>query len=351
MDAITETKTLRASGLIPEGLANKADRSDYYFRPDEWVSGLVSRVEDLLRAELNSSDALTSEIGRHMLFGYAKRLRPIFVMLSQHMISGETSQIAIDCAASSELVHCASLFHDDVIDNAKTRKGLKAANSIWGNRSAVIVGDQFFVLAYKLLTRHRDFRIIELFVDMCRLLAEGVMLEIRHTGDLELSEEQYLEIISKKTAMFFSYASLIGGYIGGADPELEAELAEFGLNFGLAFQVSDDLLDIFADPDATGKPRGSDIRSGIYTCPVIYALKESREFSERYQSILESGNLTASQIDEIAIELEAAGAKKYAQDMVQSFGEKALSHLDNLPSGPASDSLRDLLGKITNREF
>ncbi len=351
MDALPDTNTLRSNGLIPDRLGYKADRSDFYFRPDPWVEGMIARVEDLLQSEISSGDPLTREIGRHMLFGYAKRLRPIFVLLSQHMFIDETLPVTVDCAAAAELIHCASLFHDDVIDQATIRKGKQAANSIWGNKSAVIAGDQFFVLAFKLLTKDRDFRIIELFVDMCRSLAEGVMEEIRHTRDLDLTEERHLEIITGKTANFYRMAATIGGHLGGAKPEQEKDLAGFGLNFGLAFQLSDDLLDLFSDPDATGKHKGSDIRSDIYTCSIIYALGENAEFVERFVPILRRGDITSEEVDEIADVLRSNGAMQYAQGLVRHHGKIALDHLDRLPPGKANDAFRDLLGKITNRDF
>jgi len=351
MESSAQTDAIRWTGILPERLARKASRSDFYFRPDLWVAGLVTRVEKVLEEEVGSGDTLMRQIGRHMVFGHAKRLRPLFVLLAQNLFMEETSEVTIDCAAAAELIHCASLFHDDVIDGAELRKGRRAANAVWGNKSAVIMGDHFFVLAYNLVTKHRDLRLIQLYLDMCSSLAEGVMMEIKNLGNLDTTEETHFETIKRKTAVFFRASTVVGGHIGGAPPELEDHLAGFGLNFGLAFQLSDDLLDLFSDPEATGKPRGSDLRSGIYTIPVIHALAETADFAPRFRPILEDRDLSSEDIDRIADALRSNGAMEYARGLVQRHSEAALAHLDRLPQGRSNDTLRDLLLKIVSREY
>ena len=351
MSSIAQPEPISSTGILPERIVRKASRADFYFRPDPWVNGLVAKVEEVLERVIESDDSLMSEIARHMVFGHAKRLRPIFVLLGQHLFQDKTLDVAIDTAAAAELVHCATLFHDDVIDSAETRKGRPAANEIWGNKSAVIMGDHFLVLAYSLLTRNRDFRLIELFVELCRALAEGVMMEIRNTGDLDVTLESHFETITRKTAAFFHTAATVGGYLGGASPEQEKHLAAFGLNFGLAFQLSDDLLDLFADPVATGKPRGSDLRSGIYTAAIIHALAECPSFAKRFRPVLEKGDLASDDIDQIAGELKSNGIMEYVQGLVGSHGDKALAHLDMLPEGNINDTFRNLLHRITSRRF
>ncbi len=352
MNASAETSALRQDEIVPERLARKAARSDFYFRPDPWVSGLVESVEKCLRDVIDSGTPLIDEIGLHMLFGCAKRLRPIFVLLSQNLFRDEVLPSAIKCAAVAELIHCATLFHDDVIDEAGFRKGKQSANSLWGNKNAVIVGDHFFVLAYELLSKLRDFRMLEMYIDMCRSIARGVVMEIAQTGQIDTTEETHLDIIRQKTAIFFETSAVVGGYLGGAEPEQERHLAGFGLNFGFAFQLSDDLLDLFCDPDATGKPRGSDLKSGIYTTSVIHALREDERFADEFRPVLEKGEITQDGvIDKIAGALKSNGAMEYVIDLVKLHGEKAISHLDNLPPGKANDTFRDLLNKITSREY
>jgi len=338
-------------GLIPERLARKASRADYYFRPDPWVEQLVARVETLLAETIDSGSPVMDEIGRHMLFGYAKRLRPIFVLLAQHMFTEDTLDRTIKSAAVAELIHCASLFHDDVIDQASTRKGKTSANSVWGNRSAVIVGDHFVVLAYKMISELRDFRILELYNEMCRALAHGILLEISYTGDLDLSEEQHFDIIGGKTAVFFETAAVTGGYIGGATDEQEKELAGFGINFGLAFQLSDDLLDLFSDPDATGKPRGMDLRSGIYTMPVIQAIKTDPGFVSKYRLDDDSTKISTDTVGEIAHYMRSNGIFDFSKKQVDLHIEKSLHHLEKLPESHARDMFKDLLDRIANREY
>jgi len=351
MTASPHPKFSTSTGILPERIVRKASRTDFYFRPDPWVHELVGRVEEVLGRVVDTGDSLMSGIGRHMLFGHAKRLRPIFILLSQHFFRDETLDVTVNTAAAAEFIHCASLFHDDVIDNAETRKGRRAANAVWGNRTAVIMGDHFLVLAYSLLTRHKDFRLIEEFVELCRSLAEGVMMEIRNTGNPDITKAEYFETITSKTAIFFSTAARLGGYLGGASKDEEKHLTDFGLNFGLAFQLSDDLLDLFADPEATGKPRGSDLKSGIYTASIIRALSQDQDFSAKFRPILERGNLTGEEIDEIAGMLKSNGTMEYVRGLILRHGQKALNHLDKLPAGRVNDTFRDLLNRITTREF
>lgn len=352
MSASTQPEPGSSIGILPERIVRKASRTDFYFRPDPWVNVLVGQVEEVLERVVNESgDPLMSGIGRHMLFGHAKRLRPIFILLGQHFFRDETLDAAVNTAAAAEFIHCASLFHDDVIDDAETRKGKRAANAVWGNRSAVIMGDHFLVLAYTLLTQHRDFRLIEEFVELCRSLAEGVMLEIRNTGNLDVSEDDYFRTITLKTAIFFSTVARVGGYLGGASEEEEKEFSDFGLNFGLAFQLSDDLLDLFADPDATGKPRGSDLGSGIYTASIIHALRHDKDFAARFRPVLKKGNPTSDEIDEIAGMLKTNGTMEYVRGLIHTHGLLAIEHLERLPAGRVNDTFRDLLNRITTREF
>jgi octaprenyl-diphosphate synthase len=351
MTALPHHKSTSSTGILPERIVRKASRTDFYFRPDPWVHELVGQVEEVLGRAVDTGDSLMSSIGRHMVFGHAKRLRPIFILLSQHFFRDETLDAAVNTAAASEFIHCASLFHDDVIDNAETRKGRRAANAIWGNRTAVIMGDHFLVLAYTLLTKHQDFRLIEEFVELCRSLAEGVMMEIRNTGNPDITESEYFKTITSKTAIFFSTAARVGGYIGGASLDEEKHLSDFGLNFGLAFQLSDDLLDLFAAPDATGKPHGSDLRSGIYTASIIRALSVDPDFADKFRPVFERGNPTTDEINEIARMLKLNGTMDCVRDLILRHGHIAEQHLDQLPSGRVNDTFRDLLNRITTREF
>lgn len=351
MNVPAQPDSIRQAEIAPERLLNRSARSDFYFRPDPWIASMSDRVERLLEKLVESDIPVMDVIGRHMLFGYAKRLRPVFVLLSQRLFSDELMDKTVECGAVCELIHCATLFHDDVIDGARLRKGRQAANTIWGNKSAVIMGDDFFVLAFTLLAQMGDVRLVRIFVDTCKALAEGVMLEIKHTQNINVTEEIHIDIITRKTAKFFKTAMIVGGYLGDADRRIETHLAGFGLNFGLAFQMSDDLLDLFADPDATGKPRGTDITAGIYTIPIIHALNNDREFEKKFTDDVRSERLDKDLIDEISLMLRYNGSFEYALGLVHEYGEKALTHLDSLPDGLASDAFRMLIHKIMDRKF
>ncbi|MCX6646453.1 MAG: polyprenyl synthetase family protein [bacterium] len=342
---------MESKDTVPNRSLKEEEKSQYYFTHDSLVGEMLQHVENLLSETVRSDNPMMDSIGRHMLFGYAKRLRPIFILLSQKLFVDELLPGTIDCAAAAELIHSASLFHDDVIDGSGTRKGKKSANSVWGNKSAVIMGDHFFVLAYTLISRQKDIRIIDFFVDLCRNLSEGLMQEITYTGDLQVSERTHLEIIKLKTASFFQFAMRIGGYLAGAESTYREKLEGFGLNFGLAFQLSDDLLDLFADPGATGKPRGSDIRGRIYTIPVIHALASNTKFTEKYLPVLEQGDISTGAIDEISNFLKSNGSLIYAQSLVKKHADIAYGYLEQLPDCQAALSFRSMLDNIVSREF
>ena len=350
MDAVQKTDLSNSFEIASDRMSHRGSRSDFYFRPEPWIEELVTRVENKLQLVARSDIHLLDVIGQYMLFGYAKRLRPLFVLLGQLMFSDKVTDSAVDCAAAAELIHCASLFHDDVIDEAGTRKGRRAANAVWGNKSAVIMGDHFFVLAYSLLAASRDLRLIDIFVETCRALAEGVTLEIKHTNDLEITEETHLDIITRKTATFFANAALTGGYLAGASDREQDKLHEMGMNFGLAFQLSDDLLDLCADPAATGKPRGMDLSSGMYTTSIIHGLKIDSKFSRALSASISKGKLRENQVEEIADMLRANGSLNYTGRLVAKYCDKAMGCLDELPQGKANGAFHGLIRIIRDRE-
>jgi geranylgeranyl pyrophosphate synthase len=350
MDASRKT----VAGRIFEVIDSKASSSapgELYFRPDPWIAELVSRVEDKLESVTRSDNHLMDVIGRHMLFGYAKRLRPLFLMLGQLLFNENILEQTMNCAAASELIHCASLFHDDVIDGAAVRKGRRAANAVWGNKSAVIMGDHFFVLAYNLIAAQGDLKLIDIFIQTCKALADGVMLEIRHTGDTRITEETHLRIITRKTATFFADTAFIGGYVAGASPEQQAVLRDMGMNFGLAFQISDDLLDLYADPEATGKPRGTDISAGFYTTAIIHGLNHDPRFQRTFGPALTDDNLGPDVIDSIAGDLRTNGSLDYCRGLILNYCGKARECLGKLPGGKANDEFRALVDIIASREY
>jgi octaprenyl-diphosphate synthase len=351
MNASRKTESPPSIDTMGPRVIHRAGRSDFRFSPEPWIVDLIAQVEDKLLSEARSDIQLVDAMSRYMLFGRAKRLRPLFVLLAQLIFKDRVLESAVDCAVATELIHCATLFHDDVIDRAETRKGQLAANAVWDNRSAVIMGDHFLVRAYTLLAAQGDFRLIDLFIETCQALAEGVMLEIEHIGDLGMSEETHLRIITDKTATFFATAARAGGYLAGASDEDQRKLEDIGLNFGLAFQLSDDLLDLFADPSVTGKPRGSDLSSGIYTTAVIRAMKCDPALTECLAARSENDGQGIEEIEGIAEMIRRNGSLEYTHRLVHKYCDKALDRLEKLPQGKANDAFRALVQTIRSREY
>ena len=212
-----------------------------------------------------------TEIGEYLRAGGGKRLRPALLLLSCKLMN-YTGQGAIKLGAVVEIIHTATLVHDDIIDEAKTRRGRPAANTQWGNSKCVLAGDWLYMQAFKVAVQERNFRILDTLIELTQQMVEGELLQMEKLGRL-ISLEEYFDLIYRKTACLFSVCMRLGAILGGATAEQEAALGEYGRDLGMAFQIVDDVLDLTASEEALGKPVGSDLREGKVTMAVIHALE------------------------------------------------------------------------------
>ena len=231
----------------------------------------LEEVETAIRDILFGSDQLVLDYVREVAQGVGKRLRPQLLISFADMLGNPDTRTVTNTAACCELLHTASLIHDDVIDEAETRRGLATLSSRYGNEIAVITGDYILALAFQRLTRIRDFTVLELTMAASKQLGLGVIEEVRHRDRLDLPEERYFEIIRYKTGALFALVCEGGAYLGGADESAMALAREFGMSFGVGFQVVDDLLDVTLNQDETGKPTFKDLQEGRITLPIIHA--------------------------------------------------------------------------------
>jgi len=233
-------------------------------------------VEDRLVEFFKSDALLISLVGRHLLLGGGKRLRPLFLLVSARL-SGYKGDAHITLASIVELIHMASLLHDDVVDGATTRRGRPSAHSIWGNQVVILVGDFLYSNALKVSVSFKNQQIMETLSDATTSMAEGEVLQLSKAGDPTIKEDEYMKIISSKTGKLISAACTIGGILANrAGQEIDA-LAEFGLKAGMAFQMVDDILDYMAEENALGKRLGKDLEEGKITLPLIYLLDSVSE--------------------------------------------------------------------------
>src|SRR5579863_2928756 len=237
----------------------------------ELVKKDLERVEREISLEsVASVDAVTT-ISRYLQDGGGKRLRPMLVLLASRLV-GAVSDGSIRMAAVVEMIHAATLVHDDVIDTAKTRRGRPSSNTIWGNHTCVLAGDWLYMQAFQIALRERNFRVLDLLISLTQMMVEGELLQLERIGKIGISEADYMELVDRKTASLFSACARLGAMMGGADESMENRLGEFAWNLGIAFQLVDDVLDFTSRESVLGKPVGNDLREGKVTLPLIYAL-------------------------------------------------------------------------------
>lgn len=230
-------------------------------------------VEAEFERQLSTASPLVSSIGRHIREGGGKRLRPALLLLSAKLVTGEVTPSATSMATVMEMLHTATLVHDDILDNAPVRRGRPSVNAKWGSDVAVLVGDWLYMTAFGMALRQRNFEILELLTLLTSLMTEGEIMQNSLIGNSRVTKNEYLEIVRRKTAHMFSACTEIGGMVSKADPRQQRELARYGFSLGVAFQIIDDLLDFVSTEEKLGKPVGSDLCEGKVTLPLIYVME------------------------------------------------------------------------------
>ena len=229
------------------------------------------QLEEQFGRDTVSRVAAITEIGEYLRAGGGKRIRPALLLLSARLLDYR-GRGAVSLGAVVEIIHTATLVHDDIIDEAKTRRGRPAANTQWGNSKCVLAGDWLYMQAFKIAVQERNFRILDTLIELTQQMVEGELLQMEKLGKL-ITLDEHFDLIFRKTACLFSVCMRLGAILGGATPEQEAALGRYGRDLGMAFQIVDDVLDLTASEDVLGKPVASDLREGKVTMSVIHALE------------------------------------------------------------------------------
>lgn len=231
-------------------------------------------VETDLASLLSSDLGIVDAIGRYLREGGGKRIRPALLTLAARLCGGAEGAVPIvRMAAVMEMLHAATLVHDDIIDDAKVRRGRPSVNVTWGNEISVLMGDWLYMKAFEVTLEQRNFEVLDILTEMTRSMTEGELIQLDVLGSIDISEEQHLEIVRRKTAFMFRSCAQIGAIVGGGDAAQSAALGAYGLNAGIAFQLIDDVLDFVSTEDKLGKPVANDLREGKLTLPLIYLLE------------------------------------------------------------------------------
>jgi len=236
----------------------------------------LKQVEQQFRKDLQSDVPLIRKVGEYVLSSGGKRIRPALLLLSARL-SGYTADKAVPLASVVEFIHTATLLHDDVVDSASMRRGIASANTLWGNEASVLIGDFLFSKSFSLMVNVGSLDILRVLSDATTVIAEGEVMQLLYTGELDLTEEIYTNVVRSKTAILMSAACEAGAILGAVPQSQQQALADFGMDLGIAFQLMDDILDYVATEEEFGKSIGHDLEEGKITLPLIHTLRKCTE--------------------------------------------------------------------------
>jgi octaprenyl-diphosphate synthase len=313
------------------------------------LEGEVAAINQALVDNLQSHVPLISQVGRHILLSGGKRIRPLLFLLSARMCGCQGPGLA-DFSTIFEYLHAATLLHDDVVDAADVRRGQSTANTIWGNQAVILVGDFLLSKALSLAVTTNQLRVLKVLAQTTTMMAEGEILQLLHTSNLKINEQEYLEVVNRKTAILMSAACQIGAILGDVPPEQEEALTQFGLNLGITFQVVDDILDFTGNEQEMGKPIGNDLKEGRITLPVIHALAQATP--EDHEKLAEMArNLKPELIPELRHLLDKYGSLDHARNLAREFTLKAQANLEAFPPVPEKAYFRAFTEELLDRTY
>lgn len=312
------------------------------------VAGEFNRVNDLIVDQLQSDVDMVENVGHYIVDAGGKRMRPLLALLAAKAL-GPCSDAHIRFAAVVEFIHTATLLHDDVVDISMLRRGRPTANAAFGNAPSVLVGDFLYTRAFQLMVTLDSMALLEQMADTTNTIAEGEVLQLVRAGDPGTTAEQYLDVITRKTAVLFAAACRGAALLTDASPVAMQALYDFGLNLGIAFQMIDDVLDYEGDPAVTGKAVGDDLNEGKATLPLIHAMAHgSKEEQQLVAGALR--DKSAAQIDAVIATVRNSGGIDATRRAALDHRDRALASLTMLPASEATDALQQLLALSVDRE-
>jgi octaprenyl-diphosphate synthase len=302
------------------------------------VADEMIKVNDFILSQLHSDIVLINQIGHHIINGGGKRLRPMLVLIASKAVGYEGSK-HIDIAAIIEFIHTATLLHDDVIDHSDLRRNQETANAVWGNAVSVLVGDFLYSRAFEMMVAVQQMRVMDILSHATNRIAEGEVLQLMNCNDPDITEQQYVKVIVRKTATLFKAGTRLAAVIADADAETEKALADYGMELGIAFQIIDDALD-YSDNDI-GKNIGDDLDEGKPTLPLIRAMQTAPDDQAAViRNAIENGG--REHIEAVTRAIESSDAIAYTTQVAIEHSQKAIKALEALPPSPYRDALAEL---------
>jgi len=304
------------------------------------VAQEFDRVNQVIVEQLHSDVAMVENVGHYIVDAGGKRLRPLLALLSAAAL-GHCSEAHIKFAATIEFIHTATLLYDDVVDISSLRRGRATANAEFGNAPSVLVGDFLYTRAFQLMVALNNADILKHMADTTNTIAEGEVLQLVRAGDPDISEAQYLDVITRKTAILFAAACFGSAALAGEDAIVSQSLHDFGLNLGIAFQMIDDVLDYEGDPAKMGKNVGDDLTEGKTTLPLIHAMQFAAEH-DKQRIRLAISNKSADDIAEVIRIVNATGSLDYTRQQARKYHDLALQNLRGLAPSDAKTAMEKL---------
>ena len=309
----------------------------------------MQAVDAVIRRKLHSDVVLVRQVAEYIINAGGKRLRPALVLLSAGAL-GYGGTRHHELAAIIEFIHTATLLHDDVVDESDLRRGRKTANALFGNAASVLVGDFLYSRSFQMMVEVGDMRIMRILSDATNIIAEGEVLQLMNCHDADVDEERYLQVIRYKTAKLFEAASQLGAIIGGADPETERCLAEYGTHLGTAFQLIDDVLDYSGAEAETGKHLGDDLAEGKPTLPLIHVMQRGTAAqANSVRRAIENGG--RDDFPDVLAAIRATGALEHTRKQAEAEADRAQASIESLPASTYKDSLLELASFAVARTF
>lgn len=319
-------------------------------RTFELVETDLARVEEAFSSNLKTGVELIPTVVDYVIRSGGKRLRPMLMILTSRLC-GYQGDNHILLSSVVEFIHTATLLHDDVVDSAELRRGLKSANSVWGNEASVLIGDFLYSKSFSMAIEAGSMKILKVLSDATTDMAQGMVFELIKTNDIEITEEDYIKVIVDKTAVLIAAASQVGGLLGGVDAEREETLRSYGMNLGIAFQLMDDRMDYMSTEESFGKTIGTDLQEGKITLPLIKALREcSDEEKDDLKKLV-----GAESIDEKDLQMALRLINKYkgldyTLEKAQNCAKMAKGNLNIFDDSEEKEALLTIADYVIERE-
>ena len=315
------------------------------------IANDLAQVELEFERQARSNVQVIDYLGEYLRASGGKRVRPALTILSNYAVGGDGARYnSIRMATVMEFLHTATLVHDDIIDKADTRRKRPTVNALYGNETAVLMGDWLYMSAFETSLAERSLPILDILTRVTRKMTEGELLQLTLLSDADVTEAQYFDVLKRKTAYLFSASCEIGAILGKADEVQQAALRDYGLSLGTAFQLIDDVLDFTSNEEALGKAAGADLLGGKVTLPLIYLRNAEPETREMIQTVLREGIYSTIRQHDLLDAISRTGALDQARAKANEFAEDARSALDQLPDSDYTDSLRALPTYILDRD-